>query len=140
MPFSEVTTVINMTKDYSYAVIDAGVGYKEDVDRVMTVIEEIGEGMRTDEKYKGMILAPIEVVGVDQLADSAVVIRSRIKTQPIMQWTVAREFRRRMKKRFDELGIEIPFPQRMLHLADALPAVEPKENPAKAGGKKKDED
>jgi len=140
VPFSEVTTVTNMTKDYSYAVIDAGVGYKEDVDHVMTVIEEIGEGMRADEKFKAMILAPIEVVGVDQLADSAVVIRSRIKTQPIMQWTVAREFRRRMKKRFDELGIEIPFPQRMLHLADALPAVEPKENPAKAGGKKKDED
>ena len=138
VPFSEVTTVVNMTKDYSYAVIDAAVGYKEDVDQVMTVIEEIGEGLRTDEKFKAMILAPIEVVGVDQLGDSAVVIRSRIKTQPIMQWTVAREFRRRMKKRFDELGIEIPFPQRVMHLAEALPAIEAKR--ADAGGKKKDED
>lgn len=139
VPFSEVTTVINMTKDYSYAVIDAGVGYKEDVDHVMTVIEEIGEGMRNDEKFKSMILAPIEVVGVDQLADSAVIIRSRIKTQPIMQWTVAREFRRRMKKRFDELGIEIPFPQRVMHLAEALPAIEPKPHAPKPDEKKKDE-
>lgn len=128
VPFSEVTTVVNMTKDYSYAVIDASVGYKEDVDAVMTLIEEIGETLRKDEKFGPMILEPIEVVGVEQLGDSSVIIRSRIKTHPIMQWNVGREFRRRMKKRFDELGIEIPFPQRMLHLAEALPAIAP--NPA----------
>lgn len=139
VPFSEVTTVVNMTKDYSYAVIDAGVAYKEDVDHVMTVIEEIGEGMRTDAKFGSMILEPIEMVGVDQLGDSAVVIRSRIKTRPIMQWTVGREFRRRMKKRFDELGIEIPFPQRVLHLADALPVMEPKTQIGSADKTKKGE-
>jgi small conductance mechanosensitive channel len=115
VPFSAVATVKNLTKDFSYYVFDVGVSYREDVDRVMAVLREIGAEMQADEAYRRSILEPIEVVGLDQFGDSAVVIRGRIKTRPIKQWEVGREFNRRMKRAFDEKGIEIPFPQRTIH-------------------------
>lgn len=115
IPFSEVTTVENMTKDFSRYVFDVGVAYREDVDQVMEVLREIGEGMQADEYYGSLITAPLEILGLDKFADSAVVIRARITTKPIKQWEVGREFNRRMKIRFDELGIEIPFPHRTLY-------------------------
>jgi small conductance mechanosensitive channel len=115
VPFSSVATVKNLTKDFSYCVFDVGVSYSEDVDRVMTVLREIGAEMQADEAYRRAILEPIEVVGVDRFGDSAVIIRARIKTRPIKQWEVGREFNRRMKRAFDQKGIEIPFPQRTIH-------------------------
>jgi moderate conductance mechanosensitive channel len=102
--------VTNMTKEYSYYVFDIGVAYREDTDEVTTVIEAVGKDLQKDPNYKDDILAPLEVVGLDKLADSAVVIKARLKTKPIKQWRVGREFNRRLKKRFDELNIEIPFP------------------------------
>jgi small conductance mechanosensitive channel len=71
--------------------------------------------MRRDPQFGPHILEPLEVLGVDRFADSAVIIKARIKTEPIQQWMVGREFNRRLKKRFDELGIEIPFPHRILY-------------------------
>ena len=115
IPFSEVTTVMNMTRDFSYYLFDIGVAYRENVDEVIQVIRELGAEMQEDQKYRHLILEPIEVLGVDQFADSAVVIKARFKTTPINQWTVGREFNRRMKNRFDELGIEIPFPHMTLY-------------------------
>ena len=76
---------------------------------------EIVDDMRSEPEFGPDILEPLEVLGVDQFADSAVIIKARIKTRPIKQWTVGREFNRRMKKRFDELGIEIPFPHRTVY-------------------------
>lgn len=110
VPFGDVTTVENLTKDFSFALLDIGVAYREDTDEVSKVLEEVGADMQADENWSHRILEPIQIMGVDQLADSAVVIRARIKTRPIQQWNVRREFFRRMKKRFDELNIEIPFP------------------------------
>ena len=119
IPFSSVDTVTNMTKLYSYYLIDIGVAYREDTDRVAEVCEKIVDGMRSEPEFCHDILEPLEVLGVDQFADSAVIIKARIKTRPIRQWTVGREFNRRMKKRFDELGIEIPFPHRTLYFGAA---------------------
>ncbi|QJE74419.1 mechanosensitive ion channel [Aerophototrophica crusticola] len=121
VPFSSVTTVSNLTKDFSFAVLNVTVDYREDTDRVVQVLGEIAEGMRQDPKYAPLILAPLDVAGVDAFQDSAVLVKARIKTRPIQQWTVGREFNRRMKKRFDELGINIPFPQRTVHIAGGLP-------------------
>ncbi len=106
----QIDVVTNMTKDFSYYVFDIGVAYREDVDEVSAVIREVDEDLRKDETFASDILQPIEVLGLDQFADSAIVIKARIKTRPIRQWAVGREFNRRLKKRFDEKGIEIPFP------------------------------
>ncbi len=118
VPFSDVTSVLNMTRDFSYYVFDVGVAYRENVDDVIEVLKEIGAGMETEIPYSALILEPIEILGVDAFADSAVIIKARIKTTPINQWTVGREFNRRMKNRFDELGIEIPFPHMTLYFGE----------------------
>jgi len=114
VPFSDVGTVLNYTKDYSYVVLNIGIAYREDVDEVMKVIEDLGQEMAEDQTLSSNIITPLEVQGLQSLDDSAVVIRARIKVKAGTQWGMKREFNRRMKKRFDELGIEIPFPQRAL--------------------------
>ena len=115
VPFSEVSSVLNYTKDFSYAVLNIGVAYRESVDEVMAVIAGIGAEMMEDAELGPDILQPIDVQGLNSLDDSAVVIRARIKTRPGRQWAMRRAFNRRMKNRFDELGIEIPFPQTTVH-------------------------
>jgi small conductance mechanosensitive channel len=112
VPFGEITTVRNMTKDFAYALIEAGVAYKENVDDVVEVLREIGEDLRQDEDFGPSILEPLDVLGLDSFGDSAVNIRVRLKTIPGKQWGVRREFHRRMKAVFDARGIEIPFPHR----------------------------
>lgn len=110
IPFGDVTSVINLTKDFSYALVDVGVAYREDTDRVTEVIRSVADEMQADEDWKPLFLEPIEILGVNELADSAVIIRCRVKTPPIKQWGVKRELLRRLKKRFDAENIEIPFP------------------------------
>jgi len=116
----KVNTLSNMTKRWSGMVFDIGVAYKEDTDRVHQVITQVAEELRTDPDFNNKILEPIEVFGVDQFADSAVVIKARFKTKPIEQWAVGREFRRRLKKAFDEQGIEIPFPHRTVYWGEEI--------------------
>jgi len=118
IPNGEIKTVVNFTQDYSNVVLEVGVAYKEKVDRVMAAIKELGAEMRNDDYFKKLILEDLEMFGVDSFGESQVTIKFRIKTLPIKQWEVAREFRRRLKNRFDELGIEIPFPHRMLYWGD----------------------
>jgi small-conductance mechanosensitive channel len=115
VPFSEVTTVQNMTKDFSYALFNLGIAYREDVDAVIVVLTELADGLREDPAYAPVILAPMEMIGLDSFADSAVILKFRIKTRPIQQWNVMREFNRRLKRRFDELNIELPFPHRTVY-------------------------
>ena len=115
VPFGDVTTVENFTKDFSYALLDIGVGYSEDTDVVSAVLAEIGAEMQADEVYGQRIIAPMDIMGVHELGDSAVVVRARVKTKPMLQWGVRREFYRRIKKRFDVLGIEIPFPHQTVY-------------------------
>jgi len=114
IPFSAVTTVTNMTRDFGYAVIEASVAYKDDYDEVISVLREIVAEMRKEPRWSSEIRDDLEVMGIDKFADSAVVIKARIRCGPFGRWAVAREFRRRMKVRFDEHGIEIPFPHQKL--------------------------
>jgi small-conductance mechanosensitive channel len=114
-----ITELSNMTKGFSHYVIDVGVAYKEDTDRVTQVLKEVGAKLQEEPEYADKILAPLEILGVDDFADSAVIIKIRIKTAPIHQWTVGRELRRRIKKAFDEHGIEIPFPHLSVYFGEA---------------------
>jgi small conductance mechanosensitive channel len=115
IPFSGVDTVTNMTKQFSYYLMEVGIAYRENTDHVTEILKEIGAELQEDAEYGPNILEPLEVLGVDGFRDSAVIIKARIKTKPIMQWWVGREFNRRMKHRFDALGIEIPFPHMTLY-------------------------
>ncbi|MDF1586364.1 mechanosensitive ion channel domain-containing protein [Marinimicrococcus flavescens] len=125
IPFSSVDSVTNMTKDFSYYVASIGVAYREDTDEVARVCSGIVEEMRAEDAYRFDMLEPLEVLGVDALADSAVVVKARIKTRPGKQWGIGREFNRRMKKRFDELGIEIPFPHLTVYFGEAKDGTAP---------------
>jgi small-conductance mechanosensitive channel len=115
VPFSAVATVKNMTKDFAYAVFDIGVSYREDIDRVMTIVRELGAGLKADPSFQRSILEPIEVMGVEQFTDSTIKLRARIKTRPMRQWDVAREFNHRLKRAFDENDIEVALPERIVH-------------------------
>ncbi len=122
-PNGSITTLSNMTHGYSYYVFDIGVAYKEDTDRVVEVVKAISDQMMTEDAYKFDILEPLEVLGVDKFADSAVIVKVRIKTAPIKQWSIGREMNRRIKKEFDRLGIEIPFPHLSLYFGEASKPV-----------------
>ncbi len=121
----QIGIVTNMTKEYSRYVFDIGVAYREDTDEVVEIIKKVDEDLRGDPDFKADILEPMEILGVDQFADSAVVIKTRTKTLPIKQWNVAREFNRRLKKAFDEKGIEIPFPHTTLYMGEAKDGSSP---------------
>ena len=111
IPFSEVTTVKNITQDQDYHSFELGVSYNEDVDHVIETIEKVGRDLKKDKDFKSKINGEIEVFGLDKFEDSAIVIKGRIPTVHKQQWMVRREFNRRIKIAFDKNGIEIPFPQ-----------------------------
>jgi len=123
-PNGTITTLANMTRDWSAYVFEIGIAYGEDSDRAVAVIQRVGEELAADEHFGPLIQEPLEVFGVDKLADSAVVIKGRVKTWPIHQWEVGRELLRRVKKAFDAEGIEIPFPQRAVHVRQEAGAFE----------------
>jgi moderate conductance mechanosensitive channel len=130
VPNSEIKVVSNKTRGWSRAVVDVGIGYDEDIDRALGIIRDEAAQLATDRVWSLQLDGAPEVVGVESLGDSSVVIRTLIRTQPGSQWTVAREFRRRIKNRFDRDGVEIPFPQRRVHVrvddgtaADAVTAA-----------------
>jgi len=116
IPNGEINTLSNMTYGWSRALLDIGVAYKEKVDDVMKVLADLGHAMAQEEAYKDIIMEEPTILGVDSLGDSSVNIRMFIKTQPLKQWEVAREFRRRVKNEFDRIGIEIPFPHRTIYI------------------------
>ncbi|MBI3091017.1 MAG: mechanosensitive ion channel [Candidatus Tectomicrobia bacterium] len=125
IPHSSVEMVTNMTKDFSRYVLDIGVAYRENTDEVVEILKEIGAEMQKDPVYGPDMLEPLEIMGVDRFADSAVIIRARLTTKPIKQWNVGREFNRRMKKVFDERGIEIPFPHQTLYFGQPKEGMPP---------------
>jgi small-conductance mechanosensitive channel len=122
IPHGTITTVSNLTHGWSRALFDVDVAYKEDLDQVMQVLLDLGRELRKDPSFGSLILDDPEMLGVDALADSSVVVKFFIKTRPLQQWTVKREMLRRIKMRFDQLNIEIPYPhQTVLHRYESPP-------------------
>ena len=113
-PNGAINTLANRSKDFSYYVIDLGISYREDPDRVAAVLKQVGADLQADPAFGPFILSPIEVLGVDAFADWSVTLKVRIKTVPLKQWDVGRELRKRIKKAFDQHDIEIPFPERVV--------------------------
>nr|MDP9128732.1 mechanosensitive ion channel family protein [Pseudomonadota bacterium] len=110
MPFSEVSKITNMTRDFSYAFMDVGVAYDSDLEHVMEVIRAVSRDLLKDPTYGSLILEPVEVLGVEHFGDYSITIRSRQRTKPGMQREVRRMFLLRLKQRFDKEAIVIPFP------------------------------
>jgi moderate conductance mechanosensitive channel len=126
VPNGEITTVTNMNKAWSRAVLHVGVAYREDVDRVLEVLRDLLRDFHADPEWGPLLLEEPVVPGVESFADSAVVIRLMAKTLPLKQWDVARELRRRIKNRFAQEGIEIPFPHVTFYWGDGqIPSLPP---------------
>ena len=113
-PNGSITTLANRSKDFSYYVIDLPISYQEDPDRIAGILRRIGDEMQNDSRFGPFILEPIEVLGVDAFSVWSMQLKVRIKTVPLKQWDVGRELRKRIKKAFDELGIEMTFPERVV--------------------------
>ena len=133
VPNSTIDHVQNMTKDYSRYLMDVGVAYREDTDEVVAALEEVDETMRQDPQFRYDMLEPIEIMGVDRFEDSAVIVRARLKTRPIQQWRIGREFNRRLKKAFDEKGIEIPFPHQTVYWGETKQGQPPLQVETRSG-------
>ena len=116
IPNGEIKTLANRTKDFAYYVIDLGIDYDADIDKVVALVQDAGRELLEDPKYAPSILEPVEVIGVDDFKESSVTLKFRIKTVPLKQWEVGRELRRRIKMVMDRHGIRIPFPQLQIHL------------------------
>ncbi len=125
IPFSAVTTVVNMTRDFSRAVISVNVSTGENVDRVLDAMRELVREMRAEDAWSGIILDDMEVWGLDKFTDSALLLKCRIMCTPFGRWPVVREFNKRMKNRFQELGIEMPYPHMKLVIDTPVPAILP---------------
>jgi small conductance mechanosensitive channel len=123
-PNGTVTTLSNLTKEWSAYIFDIGVAYKENTDNVIKVMQQVGEELKKDSTLGPLMIEPPEIFGVDKFDNSAVVIKGRIKTKPIRQWQVGREYLRRIKLAFDENGIEIPFPHQTLYFGEASKPID----------------
>jgi len=116
VPNGEITVVTNRTREYATAVIEVGVAYRENPDEAFAVMREVADAMRAEPAWKDRMAAELEILGVNKWADSAVMLVARLKVVPaIQQWSVKREFLKRLKKAYDERGIEIPFPHVTLY-------------------------
>jgi small-conductance mechanosensitive channel len=114
----------NLTREYSYYVFSLSVAYTENIDHVVAVLKGIGDELGQEEPYRSMVLAPIEVLGVDKLDSSGAVIKARFKTIPNQQWMVGREMNRRIIQRFEEAKIGLPSAAPIVSVV--LPASEPR--------------
>ncbi len=110
VPNGSISVVTNFTREWSVAVLDVGVPYAEDLDRVLSALRRVGDGLERDPAFAKKLLGKFEYPGIETFGESAVIVRMTVRTQPQERWSVARELRARVKKGFDASGIEIPFP------------------------------
>jgi small conductance mechanosensitive channel len=123
IPNGEIRVASNLTKEWARAVLEIAVGYHENVDRVITLLTQVGRSMTEDETFGKLLTEPPQVLGIEALAESQVTIRMLAKTLPLKQWEVAREFRRRIKARFDQEGIQFPYPHRVIITRASAPTA-----------------
>ncbi|MGE4289134.1 MAG: mechanosensitive ion channel family protein [Salinivirgaceae bacterium] len=116
----KISSLANMTKEWSAINLRIGVAYKENVDVVMDLMKKVGDELQADQEWGQYMIEPVDVMGLDEFADSALLIKVRLKTVPAFQWRLGREYRRRLKMVFDEKGIEIPFPHTTLYWGDEI--------------------
>lgn len=116
----KIDTLSNMSKEWSAIILDIGVAYKEDLDHVSQVMQKVGDEMYNDTKYRSIMLQRLEILGLNEFGDSALIVRARLKTVPGVQWSTAREYRKRLKKAFDKENIEIPFPHRTIYWGEEI--------------------
>ncbi len=119
VPNGEIKVVSNLSKEWSRVVLDIGISYREEIDPIIDLLTQIGKELEAEEPYKSAILEPAQILGVERFGESQLVIRMIVKTMPLKQWEVGRELRRRIKNRFDEKGIHIPLPHRVLFWGEA---------------------
>ena len=124
IPNGEITSVSNMTRGWSRAVLEIGVSYDADLDKALAAFRDEARIFSERPEWQAKLDAPLEVPGIEKLAADSVVIRVLAQTRPGLQWDVARAFRLAIKKRLDEEGIDIPFPQQTVHLRVGSPADE----------------
>ena len=110
IPNNTIGVITNSSLGFAYAVLDVGIAYGSDIEASMQIMREVDETMREDPNFSSKILKPLEIAGVDQWADSSIMIKARIQVKPLEQWHVRREFLKRLKLAFDARGLEIPFP------------------------------
>jgi len=118
VPWSSVVSITNQTREFGYAVVEVGFAYRENIDEVIAVVKQVADEMRQDPAINAGILSELQILGLIELGDSAVVVRTRFQTTPFMRWRLERDFRHRIKNRFDELGIEIPYPHQTIYFGE----------------------
>jgi len=127
VPNGEIKVVSNLSKEWSRVVLDIGISYRKEIDPMIDLLTQIGKELEAEEPYKSAILEPAQILGVERFGESQLVIRMIVKTVPLKQWEVGRELRRRIKNRFDEKGIQIPLPHRVLFWGETDKKVESRE-------------
>lgn len=125
IPNGEIKVVSNLSKEWSRSVLDLGISYGEDIDQMIELLTQIGKELESEEPFKSAILEPFQILGVEKFDESQMVIRMMVKTAPLKQWDVGRELRRRIKTRFDEKGIQLPYPHRVLLWGESKTEHEP---------------
>jgi small-conductance mechanosensitive channel len=134
IPFSEVSKIVNLTRDFANATFDIPLAYHEDFDRVVEIVETAGRELAADPAFRGSLLGPFDKPGVDRFTDYALILHTQVKTLPGQQWGVTREFNQRLMRRFDELGVELPYPSRTVYQAGHQADVAPEAREGGAAG------
>jgi small conductance mechanosensitive channel len=120
IPNGEIKVVSNRTRGFAQVAIEVGIDYSADIDQALAVMREVGNAMRADTKWQAKLADEPEILGVERLDNSAVVLRCRMKVIPaIEQWNVKREYLKRLKSEFEKRGIQIPFPQLTVHMSNS---------------------
>ncbi len=125
VPNSIITTVTNKSRDYAQSVIDISVAYREDIETVIDIMQRVGQTLAQDAAFSDKILSPLEMAGVERFDDSAVIVRCRFKVLPLEQWTVRREYFKRIKYAFEEHKIEIPYPHLTIYPGESREGTAP---------------
>lgn len=130
IPFSQIKIVKNLSRDFAFAVFEVRVPFAVELDTVTRLIREVGAELVADFRYRREILGPVEVWGLDRFEPNWMVVKGQIKTRPLQQWSVARAFNARLKRRMDEAGIDMPVPQMQVHMSPRQVDDAPREDDA----------